>query len=317
MRTADHAYAVTNGMTIKLSFKRSTNPRPRPYWHVDAKWVCALLLAVALAVTLPVAVVHRLTAKETATELIAYTMAGLTSPKGIDNADGLDEIKAKVKKKGSETIKLAGIEIVFTAKDLETLSPRELRLKVFRTFAERFYDQGARGIAEGQGLDKKAVDKAVKDATMISLFGQEAHKRVGTLVVWLVLIDVLLLAAVVFFSHRFGRLVTPGVVMVLVGLPGLLFWAIASQNPEVAGAARSEDAGSNVAALGMFASYVGPLVVPHFAAVYLFVLRTGLVLLGLAAGGRIVYAIVKRRAKKNESSKTAQTVSEKPRKPLQ
>jgi hypothetical protein len=292
-------------------FRRSDAHKPRPYWHVDAKWVCAILLGAALAVTLPVAAAHRLTAREHATELLAYTMAGLTSPNGIDDAEGLDEVKERVKKKGSETVKIAGLEVVFTAKDFETLSPRELRLKVFSAFAERLYDQGARRLAEAQGLDKAAVDKAVKDASMLNLFSQETHKRVGTILVWLVLLDLLLLAALVFFSNRFGRLVSPGLVMLLVGLPGLLFWAIASQNPEVAGAARSEDPESNLAALNLFASYVGPLIVPHFAAAYLFVLRTGLLLLGLAITGRIVYSVIKHRTKAHEHKSTEAETNDK------
>lgn len=302
-------------MKLKLPFRRDTDPKPRPYWHVDAKWVCAILLAAVLAVTLPVAAAHRLTAKDNATELLAYTMAGLTSPKGIDDATGLEEIKARVKKKGSETIKLGSLEVVFTAKDLETLSPRELRLKVFRAFAERFYDQGARGIAEAQGLSKAAVDKAVKDASMLSLFSQAAHDRLGTVLGWLIVVNVLLLAALVFFSYRFGRLASPGLIMLLVGLPGLLFWAIASQNPEVVGAARSEDPENNLTAINLFASFVGPLVVPHIAAVYLFVLKIGLVLLGFALSGRIVYAIVKHRAKRHEPHKPTPETETKDKKP--
>jgi hypothetical protein len=274
------------------SFRRSDAHKPRPYWHVDAKWVCAILLGAALAVTLPVAAAHRLTAREHATELLAYTMAGLTSPNGIDDAEGLDEVKERVK-------------------DFETLSPRELRLKVFSAFAERLYDQGARRLAEAQGLDKAAVDKAVKDASMLNLFSQETHKRVGTILVWLFLLDLLLLAALVFFSNRFGRLVSPGLVMLLVGLPGLLFWAIASQNPEVAGAARSEDPESNLAALNLFASYVGPLIVPHFAAAYLFALRIGLLLLGLAITGRIVYSVIKHRTKAHEHKSTEAETNDK------
>lgn len=283
---------------MKLPFKKPDPTKPRPYWHVDLKWLCALVLVAALAVTLPVTAAYRLTAKGPATDLIAYTFAGMTSPQGIDSEEGIGEIKARVLKNGSETVSIAGIEVVFTAEDFNTLSPRELRLKVFRAFANRFYDQGARGFAKSQGFDEATADKFENDATLTSAFSAEAHKRVGTVLFWMVLVDLLTLAAVVYFSRRFGRLVTPGLVLLLVGLPGILFAAIASQNPEVTGTARSESPADQFGMLSLFASYVAPLVVPHFAGVYMSVLISGASLLVLAGAGKIVHSIVRRRGDK-------------------
>lgn len=288
---------------MKLPFKKSEANKPRPYWHVDIKWVCGILLLVALAVTLPVAAAYRLTAKGPATDLVAYTFAGMTSPQGIDSDEGLGEIKARVLQNGSETVSLAGIDIVFTAEDFHTLSPRELRLKVFRAFADRFYDQGAKGFAESQGFDQATAQKFENDASVTGLFSAQAHKKVGTILFWMVLVDVLLIAALAFFSRRFGRLVSPGLVLLLVGLPGIIFAAISSQNPEVVGAARSETASDQFAALGLFANYVAPLVVPHFASVYLFALVSGGGLLSAAALGKIVYSIVHKNSAKAEGQK--------------
>lgn len=261
------------------------------------------MLLVALAVTLPVAAAYRLTAKGPATDLIAYTFAGMTSPQGIDSSEGLGEIKARVLQNGSETVSLAGIDIVFTAEDFNTLSPRELRLKVFRAFADRFYDQGAKGFAKSQGFDAATAEKFENDASLTGLFSSAAHKKVGTILLWMVLADLLLIAAVAFFSRRFGRLVSPGLVLLLVGLPGIIFAAISSQNPEVVGTARSETASDQFAALGLFANYVAPLVVPHFASVYLFALVSGGGLLVAAGLGRIVYGVVHKHSIKAEEHK--------------
>lgn len=286
---------------MKLPFKKSDTLRLRPYWHVDLKWICAILLTAVLAATLPVTVAHRLTEKGPATNLIAYTMAGMTSPQGIDSEAGLAEMKARVLEKGSETVKLAGIDVVFTAQDMNTLSPRELRLKVFRAFADRFYDQGAKGLAQNQGFDAATVKKFENDASLINLFSAEMHERIGTVLLWMALADLLLVAAVIFFSRRFGRLVSPGVVFLLVGLPGIVLGAIASQNPEVTGAARSENPSDPMAMIGLFGSYVAPLIAPHAAGIYLFVLLSGAVMLVVAALGRIAYGFVQRGSSKDSS----------------
>src|SRR5438034_2140865 len=116
--------------------------KPRPYWHVDLKWTSAILLAFALAGTLPVAGLYRATSEDSGRKIVAYVMAGLASPDGLDSDKGLQEVRDKVHRTGSETLDVGGVPVVVTAADVDTLSPRELRLKVFGSFAARFYDLG-------------------------------------------------------------------------------------------------------------------------------------------------------------------------------
>lgn len=280
---------------MKLFHKAHTLQKPRPYWHVDAKWVLAILLTIMAAVTLPIVAAYYLTSEGPATKLISYAMAGLTSPQGIDSEEGLKELRAETLAKGSKTITFGGVDVTLTVEDVTTLSPRELRLKVFGAFATRFYHQGAEGIARSQGASAESTETLKKDASLISVFGKEVHDQVGMALVWVALIDLLLLAGVVFFSHRFGRLVSPGIVLLLVGLPGILFGAIASQNPEVVGAAREQNPADIAAMIGTFISYIGPLIVPYFASVYLFALVSGVGLLLLAGVAKLVYMFIHRK----------------------
>jgi hypothetical protein len=271
-----------------------TEKTKRPYWHVDAKWVCALLLALLLAVTLPVISLYRLTCKEPATKIMTYTFAGMTSPDGIDSESGLDEIKQRVLQNGSETITTSGIKVTFTANDVNTLSPRELRLKAFGDFASRFYDQGAKGFAKSQGFDEAAASKFEKDSAAISVLTLSTHKFVGNIMIVIVIFDLLLAAGVVFFSHRFGRLVSLGTVLLLVGLPGVLLSIISSSHSTVAGTARTEVVSSGMDMIGNLISYISPLVVPYFASTYLASLFSGVGILLIATIGRIVYTIVQK-----------------------
>lgn len=281
---------------MKLLSRQKDTSKQRPYWHVDAKWVCALALIVTLAVTLPTAVAHRLTAKEPATEIVAYSLAGLTSPNGIDDTEGLEEIKARVAETGSETITFGGVDITFTAEDVNSLSPRELRLKVFKTFADNFYDRGIEGFAQNSDLSGDALEEAEQDTFLLNSFNAETHSKIGKALVWLITISLVLTVTLVFFSWRFGRLASPGLVFLLVGAPGLLFAAIAGQNPEVTGAARSEEALGYTEAASSFVSYLAPLIVPHFANVYLWVFRLGILLLVVAGIVKIIYTLRNRYA---------------------
>jgi hypothetical protein len=269
----------------------------RPYWHVDAKWICALLLFTTLVFGLPVMALYRLTAKGPATSVMSYTLAGLTSPRGIDSEDGLIEIKERVRINKTETIKLAGIAIIFTEQDVNTLSPRQLRLKVFGAFAEKFYNQGAQGIAASQGLDQTTSDQFQKDASVLQLFTKSSHATIGKVVLAISVAALIFLGLAVLFSHRFGRLVTPGVVFLLAGLPGLLFAVIANQNPTVVGAARPETVTNTGAALATFGAFVAPLVVPYFASTYLALLIAGATLLLTALICKIVAIILHRTSK--------------------
>ncbi len=263
----------------------------RPYWHVDAKWLSAMLLLVALVGTLPVVALYRATSATSGPKLIAYVMAGMVSPEGIDSVAGLQELKAKIKKSGSQTLNFGGVPVTITAADADQLTPRELRLKVVGGFSEKFYQQGPRQLATQQGATQAGIEKAESDATFLRPLTKEGHDALGRVLLWLGLADVLLLGLLVFFSHRVGRLVSPGVVLFLVGLPGLLFTAIASQPAAPVVTGRGSDSESVTGQLGAFAGFLVPLVIKDFANVYIWALAVGAGLLFAAAVWRLVLGL--------------------------
>jgi hypothetical protein len=252
--------------------------KPRPCWHVDLKWTSAILLALALAGTLPVAGLYRATSEDSGRKIVAYVMAGLASPDGLDSERGVADLRDKVHRTGSETLDVGGVPVVVTAADVDTLSPRELRLKVFGSFAARFYDLGPKELARTRGADAK---KAEADATLLRPFTRGAHDRIATVLLAFVAADLVLAGLVVLFSRRFGRLVSPGVVLVLAGLPGPLLWAVSTQHG-------GAPAGSRI---GAVAGTVLPLLARDFAAGYLTVLAGGALLLAAAAVGKVIWSV--------------------------
>lgn len=272
----------------------------RPYWYVDAKWVCALLLIFSLGITLPFVAIYRLTERTPATQLMTYALAGLSSPDGIDSPNGIVQLRNDALQSGGRALAIGGTSISFTANELQSLTPRDLRLRVFQGFANHFYAQGAQQFAESQGFGQTAVTKFTQAAATFNLLTRSEHFRIALLLVGLGLIDCILFAGLIFFSHQFGRFVSPAIVLLISGLPGLPLGVIASQHATISGTATLATAVNAFSMLGDIATYTLPLISPSFAGSYLFVLYTGIFLLVIAAVGRSAYKLLKQPAKEKQ-----------------
>lgn len=264
----------------------------RPYWYVDLKWLLSLLALAAIAATLLLVTFARITAREPAVKILSYSLAGLTTTDDIDSDAGFEEIKQRVAANGQETVNFGGAPVVITAEDVATLSPRQLRLKIFGGFAEKFYDQGPAGLATDTGATAEEAEKLKTDSSFIAPLTREGHRQITTYAAIAVAVSLALIGLVVLFSYRLGRLVSPGLLLLLTGFPGLLFFAIASsQSDEPIGAARTDTASSTLEAAGTAASFIGPLVMPYFASTYLPVLGLGLLLLLTALVSKLILRI--------------------------
>jgi len=276
---------------MKLNTSALTAVTKRQYWHKDAKWICAILLVIFIGISLPFVSLYRLTAKAPATKALSYTLAGLTSPDGIDSTSGIDDLRQKAAATGSTQVYIGGVPVTFTTQDFSSLSPRELRLKVFGSFASEFYNKGAAGLVKSQGLNDDAAQQFQKNSSTIALFTRSAHQHLGKIVSALTAIDLMLLAAVVMFSYRFGRLASPGLALMIASFLALPLAALAASHQTVTGTARPESATSNVSAVGNFISFVAPLVLPYFSGTYMFTFLSGVLLLAAAGVGLFIYKL--------------------------
>lgn len=280
---------------MHMLYQAGTLNRRRPYWHVDMKWVASLFCMLAIIVTLPIVALTLLTQRSTATNIITYTLVGLTSPAGIDSSKGLEDLQKKVTQEGEHTLSVGGAKVTFTQQDIQNLSPRELRLKAFSGFAQNFYDLGPYELAKETGASSAEAKKFQEQSTSISIFTARWHTHLTRLLVWMVLADVVLILVAVLFSYRFGRLATPGVILATAGAPAVPLMAWAQTNSQPMGTARPETVTGTLDAAEAFAQYVGPLAIPTIANVYRGVLLVGLGLLALAFSSALVYHIARRR----------------------
>ena len=137
---------------------------PRPYWHLDAKWLTGLLLVIALGLTVMAYNLMLATEEKAATDTLALTYALTFSQQGLDDQSEIDSLKAAVEASPDKTIKpMPGMNVTIAEQDLVNHTPREIRLNYFRQWAEPFYNQGPPGmlaLAENEEM-KKSLDKSI------------------------------------------------------------------------------------------------------------------------------------------------------------
>lgn len=249
----------------------------RPHWHVDLKWLVGLLLLPVLAATLAALGIYRITDERVAVPALALGMAAAVSPDGVDSDEGLADLRAKLKRAPGRRIELVpALGISITAKELEGRSPREARVLIFRKFSEPFYRGGAEEVAARAGVrDPKAVAQFKRDAQLLSVFTRDTHERLGRILLGLALASLLLVALLVRFSSRFGRLASPGLVLLAAGLPGLVLSAVIAANE----GARDRT--------GYVISELSPTVLDPLRRQYLLVLFLGVGLLVAAGLGKL------------------------------
>ena len=255
----------------KLAFPAP--PPHRPYWHVDAKWVCGLLFALGLGLTLNLIMAWRLTAPEVAVPVATEVVASLFSPDGLDETASINELRQQAAAQPGEIVQVpvGSQSVTLTKQELATLSPREIRLKIFRQVVEPFYNLGVDGVAAQAGTpDEQAKFK--QQAGLLGLLNRQTHDRIWTLVLWTGGVSLVFLIGLVGFSWHWGRLASPGVVILLTALPGALF-AVALTTVGGGAAHVSQD---------LMRQVVGMLVLPYAVAA-----GAGLLLLLVAGVGRL------------------------------
>ncbi len=163
--------------------------KPRPYWHVDAKWICGLLGMVAISALLLLVGLYRLTDAQRAPAFVTELVGSVfTNP----NEPEVDKLELK--------------------KQLQPL-----------------YTEGVAGVAKHTAKSPDEQAKMAKQLQPLNAFTKQGHDRIVDWLAAAAVAVALLLASLVYFSAGAGRLVSPAVVIMLSALPGaLVFLTLAS-----------------------------------------------------------------------------------------
>lgn len=256
----------------------------RPYWHVDAKWLCGALFLGLLSLTLVAAGLLRLTVKERAVEIASTLMAAAFSPRGLDDETDLQEFRQRLERSGSAQ-PLPGRNLTITREEAAGLSARELRVLIFSKIAEPVYDQNEEELF--RDLSDKQREQAKRDLSIVSLLSIKQHRWIQRVFWPLAAASVLIGACCIYFSYRWGKLVSPGIVLIMAALPGVAFvtlLAIVQSNnpPPVSKESELPEV------IGNTARYVAPFLLEALTGPYLIPFMTGIVLLIIAFVGKLI-----------------------------
>lgn len=194
--------------------------KPRPYWHVDAKWVFGILFGTTLLVNLVVFALAKLTSENIAIPLATQIVAQQFSKNGLDAEGDIEDVKQKFLRTGEERFYPFGKEqdVYLTREDVQTLSPREIRLKVFRQVVEPIY------------YKKSKLD--LQQYGFIGIINIDTHALLQRLFVYSLFPLGIFLAGLVFFSYRFGKLVNPAFQLIFTAGPvALLLYLLGHTTP--------------------------------------------------------------------------------------
>jgi len=262
-------------------------PVYRPYWFVDAKWICGLSFIFCLTITLLLATGIQLTDDNRGPRIAALAVGGLfvRSDKPAD----IEKARAEIRKQGGVIHPVPNMpEITITEKDL-ALSTTEVKLKVFGPLTTMIYHDGIEATASRYGQTPEQKEKFKKDATLLQVFTKTTHESLKNIVTVFAIVSTLLLLGVVYFSAGWGRLANPGLLLLYVSLPGSLVALLLTFPPK-------DDDGGPLAFLpsDVTANLGGPI-----GSVYYWVTILGVALLFAAFLGKIISHFVGKKHKKN------------------
>lgn len=209
-----------------VNMNTNESPKPRPYWHVDAKWISAILLLFLLSATFLTFMLVQITAAEQGVEILTVVLASSFSRDGLDQELDMEVINQMIAESPNGSWKpISGLNIVVREQDIAGLSPREIRLFYFRQMAEPLYYEGAQGLVN-LSTDPGMQENMEGGMGPLSFINAETHTRLNNLFIVLSLVSLIFLGMLSYFSYRFGRLGSPGCVIFLAAVPGVVLFSM-------------------------------------------------------------------------------------------
>lgn len=273
-------------------------PKPRPYWHVDAKWITGILLLVLLSATFFSFLLVQITGPTMGIELLTGVLASSFSAQGggLDATGDFDIMKQKVADSPTGAWQpIPGMQIYVREADIAGKTPREVRFWFFRQWAEPIYYKGTSGL-ESLITDPKMKEDLQDGIGPLGVISAANNQKLTLIFAISALVSVIFLVMLVIFSHRFGRLGSPGCVVFLVALPGFALFGLLKGwlGHAVTQPVSGEE--TFFTRYTQLAADVLPAVVQRAMVVYLVLMLAGLVLMLVA----LVLGLVFREKKKAE-----------------
>ncbi|OGO14167.1 MAG: hypothetical protein A2Y53_06520 [Chloroflexi bacterium RBG_16_47_49] len=264
--------------------------KPRPYWHLDAKWITGILLLLLLNLTFFIYFLMQLTAPAQGITLLSTILASSFSFEsgGLDAAGDIEIMRQKIAESPSgEWQPIPGLQIVVREQDIAGKTPREARLWFFSLLAEPIYYQGQQGLASLM-TDPEMKTSLQGGVGPLGFISAQTHGNLTIFFAVSALASLLFLGLLIYFSYRFGRLGSPGCIIFMAAIPGLLLLLFSrGWLAQVASNPTPLSEPSALARYGQLAADVVPVILQTATRLYLSLLGLGVLLMLLAFIGSI------------------------------
>lgn len=266
-----------------LMLTQEQTPHVRPYWHVDVKWIAGIVAFLVLSICLLLYNLAVLTQRDNAVTISATVVASLFSPKGLDDTSGLKDFREQVVKMPGDMV--APIQqfpsIKISKHDALTLSAADLKIALFSQVTGPIYDLGLPAAARQFTANTADQQKFINQAQLLGLLTKGTHDTVQHLFILALVVSAVFMIIVIFFSTGWGRLVSPGIILLLLSPIGSLAALILLNPPD-----RSD---SLTAAIP---GHIGQAVGTSLSHSYIGAMLLGLILIVAALIGKIITVIL-------------------------
>lgn len=203
----------------------------RPNWQVDLKWLAGLACLVCILLASTAYSFSKLTEEEPATGIFT----GIVATFAMEGSEPEDfaEIQAQAAANPDDDFTIGDITLPVKGREVAGLSYDEAVDLVIGRIAETLYAEGPDAVEQyfADSSDPDSEDEF--DLGPFGILTRDTHDSVRPFVIVFTVIALVLSALLVFFSRRFGRLGSPGVVLAVGTAPFALLWFAIKEGTKV------------------------------------------------------------------------------------
>ncbi len=222
-------------------------------WRIDAKWLFGLICLAAIIVAAVLYSASKLTERDAATSIFSSILISLA--KDDEGAEEFEEYQALALASPDEDFTIEGVPLPIKGRELIGLSYDEAVELIAGRLAEILYTDGPEAVepfftaASGAGSEEAPAGESEEASAgeseeapageseeapagegeevslgPLGLLTQDSHDRVGRIFRYSLIPILVLAVLLIFFSRRFGRLGSLGVVLTVGAAPLAALW---------------------------------------------------------------------------------------------
>lgn len=192
----------------------ANSERPRPYWQVDVKWIFGILFTAGLFFSTLLYSLSVATSQKVFVPMASYFVATQFSRNGLDDAKEIDELKKKFSASQKEIRPIPQSDVVITQDDVENLTPRQIRLKIFEQVVNPIYMQ-------------KRTSETMKQYGFLAFLNYESNKIISDIFKISLIPLVVSGVGLFWFSYKHGKFISFAIAFLLNGvLPATFLYTL-------------------------------------------------------------------------------------------